>query len=116
MPAPTPSISVSRLVWCRASTSGRRTASDQAAAEKALARNTSFGSCRSRYPISDRTCAQATASIPPLCEDLVMAKAKPQAGDHIPELVESMLLELGEDPSRQGLRPRPAASRARCAS
>jgi len=36
-----------------------------------------------------------------------MAKAKPRAGDHIPELVESMLLELGEDPSRQGLKGTP---------
>jgi len=36
-----------------------------------------------------------------------MAKAKPRAGDHIPELVESMLLELGEDPSRQGLKATP---------
>jgi len=36
-----------------------------------------------------------------------MAKAKRQPGDHIPELVESMLLELGEDPSRQGLKATP---------
>jgi len=36
-----------------------------------------------------------------------MAKAKPQPGDHIPELVESLLVELGEDPSRQGLKGTP---------
>ena len=36
-----------------------------------------------------------------------MAKAKPQPGDHIPDLVESLLVELGEDPSRQGLKGTP---------
>ncbi len=36
-----------------------------------------------------------------------MAKAKPEPGDHIPDLVESLLVELGEDPSRQGLRGTP---------
>ena len=36
-----------------------------------------------------------------------MAKAKPRPGDHIPDLVESLLIELGEDPSRQGLKDTP---------
>jgi len=36
-----------------------------------------------------------------------MAKAKPRPGDHIPELVESLLEELGEDPTRQGLKGTP---------
>jgi len=43
----------------------------------------------------------------PLCEDLVMAKAKPLPGDHIPDLIETLLVELGEDPSRQGLKGTP---------
>jgi GTP cyclohydrolase I len=37
-----------------------------------------------------------------------MAKPKLQATDRIPELVESLLTELGEDPSRQGLKATPA--------
>ena len=36
-----------------------------------------------------------------------MAKSKPQAGDQIPGLIESLLAELGEDPERQGLRATP---------
>jgi GTP cyclohydrolase I len=36
-----------------------------------------------------------------LCEDALVAKVKPI--DRIPKLVEQMLAELGEDPSRQGL-------------
>ena len=36
-----------------------------------------------------------------------MAKRKPRAGDLIPELVESLLAELGEDPDRQGLKATP---------
>ena len=37
-----------------------------------------------------------------------MAKNKPRPGDPIPELVESLLVELGEDPDRQGLKATPA--------
>ena len=37
-----------------------------------------------------------------------MARPKPSAGDPIPELVEALLSELGEDPERQGLRATPA--------
>jgi GTP cyclohydrolase I len=37
-----------------------------------------------------------------------MAKRKPSLGDPIPELVESLLTELGEDPDRQGLKATPA--------
>jgi len=37
-----------------------------------------------------------------------MAKRKPSLGDQIPELVESLLIELGEDPDRQGLKATPA--------
>ena len=37
-----------------------------------------------------------------------MAKPKLKAADGIPDLVESMLAELGEDPTRQGLRSTPA--------
>jgi GTP cyclohydrolase IA len=40
-----------------------------------------------------------------LCEDALVAKAKPI--DRMPQLVEQMLAELGEDPSRQGLRATP---------
>jgi GTP cyclohydrolase I len=40
-----------------------------------------------------------------LCEDAGVAKVKPV--DRMPELVESMLAELGEDPDRQGLRGTP---------
>jgi GTP cyclohydrolase IA len=36
-----------------------------------------------------------------------MAAPRPKPGDPIPELVESLLLELGEDPSRQGLKTTP---------
>ena len=36
-----------------------------------------------------------------------MAKSKPSSGDHIPALIESLLVELGEDPERQGLRATP---------
>lgn len=36
-----------------------------------------------------------------------MAKPKLHPGDHIPDLVESLLAELGEDPSRQGLKATP---------
>jgi GTP cyclohydrolase I len=37
-----------------------------------------------------------------------MAKSKPRPGDPIPDLVESLLVELGEDPDRQGLKATPA--------
>jgi GTP cyclohydrolase I len=37
-----------------------------------------------------------------------VAKSKPRPGDPIPELVESLLVELGEDPDRQGLKATPA--------
>jgi GTP cyclohydrolase I len=37
-----------------------------------------------------------------------VAKSKPRVEDQIPELVESLLTELGEDPDRQGLRATPA--------
>jgi GTP cyclohydrolase I len=37
-----------------------------------------------------------------------VAKPKLTPGDHIPDLVESLLTELGEDPRRQGLRATPA--------
>jgi GTP cyclohydrolase I len=40
-----------------------------------------------------------------LCEDATVAKVKPI--DRMPELVEQMLTELGEDPARQGLRDTP---------
>jgi GTP cyclohydrolase IA len=40
-----------------------------------------------------------------LCEDALVAKVKPI--DRMPQLVEQMLAELGEDPSRQGLRATP---------
>jgi GTP cyclohydrolase I len=36
-----------------------------------------------------------------------VAKPKLTHGDHIPDLVESLLTELGEDPGRQGLRATP---------
>jgi len=36
-----------------------------------------------------------------------MAAPKPTPGDPIPELVESLLIELGEDPRRQGLKATP---------
>jgi GTP cyclohydrolase I len=37
-----------------------------------------------------------------------MARAKPHAGDQIPDLVEALLAELGEDPDRPGLKATPA--------
>jgi GTP cyclohydrolase I len=37
-----------------------------------------------------------------------MAKRKPSLSDQIPELIESLLTELGEDPDRQGLKATPA--------
>jgi GTP cyclohydrolase I len=37
-----------------------------------------------------------------------MARTKPRLEDEIPELVESILVELGEDPDRQGLKATPA--------
>src|SRR5260370_29471563 len=37
-----------------------------------------------------------------------MAKPKLTRGDEIPELIESLLTELGEDPSRQGLKGTPS--------
>jgi GTP cyclohydrolase I len=37
-----------------------------------------------------------------------VAKTKPRPGDQIPDLVESLLAELGEDPGRQGLKATPA--------
>ena len=37
-----------------------------------------------------------------------MAKTKPRIDDQIPELIESLLVELGEDPDRQGLKATPA--------
>jgi GTP cyclohydrolase I len=40
-----------------------------------------------------------------LCEDALVAKVKPI--DRMPELVEHLLVELGEDPARQGLRATP---------
>jgi GTP cyclohydrolase I len=40
-----------------------------------------------------------------LCEDALVAKVKPI--DRMPRLVEQILVELGEDPSRQGLRATP---------
>src|SRR6267143_1678613 len=85
--------------------SGLETTIDQAAAANALARKRSASFCRSRYPISESTCAAAIASIRQLCEDAGMAKVKPV--DRMPELVELMLAELGEDPDRQGLRATP---------
>ncbi len=36
-----------------------------------------------------------------------VAKSKPRPGDPIPDLVESLLAELGEDPARPGLRATP---------
>jgi GTP cyclohydrolase I len=36
-----------------------------------------------------------------------MAKSKPRPADPIPDLVESLLVELGEDPRRQGLKATP---------
>ena len=36
-----------------------------------------------------------------------MATPKPTPGDAIPELIESLLIELGEDPDRQGLKATP---------
>jgi GTP cyclohydrolase I len=37
-----------------------------------------------------------------------MAKTKPRLGDQIPDLVETLLAELGEDPERPGLKETPA--------
>jgi len=42
-----------------------------------------------------------------LCEDLRVAKPKVRPRDGIPELVASLLAELGEDPERQGLKATP---------
>jgi GTP cyclohydrolase I len=36
-----------------------------------------------------------------------VAKTKPRLGDPIPDLIESLLAELGEDPERQGLKATP---------
>jgi GTP cyclohydrolase IA len=36
-----------------------------------------------------------------------MATPKPKPGDAIPDLIESLLIELGEDPDRQGLKATP---------
>ena len=36
-----------------------------------------------------------------------MARPNPKPGDPIAELVDSLLVELGEDPRRQGLRTTP---------
>jgi len=36
-----------------------------------------------------------------------VAKSKPRIEDQIPDLIESLLVELGEDPERQGLRATP---------
>jgi len=38
----------------------------------------------------------------------MMPKAKPRPGDQIPDLIEALLAELGEDPDRQGLKATPA--------
>jgi GTP cyclohydrolase I len=43
-----------------------------------------------------------------LCEDSAVARPKLTHRDQIPELVESLLTELGEDPSRLGLKATPA--------
>jgi len=37
-----------------------------------------------------------------------VAKTKPRIDDQIPDLIESLLVELGEDPERQGLKATPA--------
>ena len=37
-----------------------------------------------------------------------VAKSKPRLDDQIPDLIESLLVELGEDPERQGLKATPA--------
>jgi GTP cyclohydrolase I len=37
-----------------------------------------------------------------------VAKSKPRIDDQIPDLIESLLMELGEDPERQGLKATPA--------
>ena len=37
-----------------------------------------------------------------------VAKSKPRIDDQIPDLIESLLVELGEDPERQGLKATPA--------
>ena len=39
--------------------------------------------------------------------EALMAKSKPRPADPIPDLVESLLVELGEDPGRQGLKATP---------
>jgi GTP cyclohydrolase I len=105
MPAPTASIEVSEFAPWRASRSGFEITTDHAAAANALARKRCSGSWRSRYPISERTWAAAIASTPQLCEDAGVAKVKPV--DRMPELVEQLLVELGEDTRRQGLRATP---------
>jgi GTP cyclohydrolase IA len=55
-------------------------------------------------PVADA--AQAAAV--PECQGTNVAKSKPRVGDQIPDLVESLLVELGEDPERQGLKQTPA--------
>jgi GTP cyclohydrolase I len=47
------------------------------------------------------------ASTRQLCEDAGMAKVHRKPEDQIPDLVESLLVELGEDPERQGLKATP---------
>jgi GTP cyclohydrolase I len=47
------------------------------------------------------------ASTGQLCEDAGVAKVHRKAEDQIPDLVESLLVELGEDPERQGLKATP---------
>jgi GTP cyclohydrolase I len=47
------------------------------------------------------------ASTSQLCEDAGVAKVHRKAEDQIPDLVESLLVELGEDPERQGLKATP---------
>jgi GTP cyclohydrolase I len=37
-----------------------------------------------------------------------VAKSKPRVDDQIPDLIETLLVELGEDPERQGLKATPA--------
>jgi len=45
-----------------------------------------------------------------------VAKPKLTHRDQISELIESLLFELGEDASRQGLKATPTRCRARCES
>src|SRR5258708_29621871 len=67
-----------------------------------------MGFCRSRYPISESTCATAVASTRQLGEPLAVANAKLKQRDPIPDLSESLLADLGEDPSRPGLKATPS--------